>query len=59
MTIRVTVCDIDRMSLGSGRVGLATDHRHYFGVVASVEFTSFDDIEDQFQNDWTALRSKA
>ncbi|MDO9142760.1 toxin-antitoxin system TumE family protein [Rhodoferax sp.] len=32
-------------------------HRHYFGVVAAVEFTSFDDIEDQFQTDWTALRS--
>ncbi len=34
-------------------------HRHYFGVVAAVEFTSFDDIEDQFQIDWTALRNKA
>jgi hypothetical protein len=34
-------------------------HRHYFGVVAAVEFTSFDDIEDQFQADWTALRSTA
>jgi hypothetical protein len=34
-------------------------HRHYFGVVTAVEFTSFDDIEDQFQVDWTALRSTA
>lgn len=34
-------------------------HRHYFGVVAPVNFTSFEDIEDQFQADWTALRSKA
>jgi hypothetical protein len=34
-------------------------HLHYFGVVAAVEFTSFDDIEDQFQADWAALRSKA
>lgn len=34
-------------------------HRHYFSVVAAVEFTSFDDIEDQFQIDWTALRNKA
>ncbi len=34
-------------------------HRHYFGVVAPVNFTSFEDIEDQFQTDWTALRSKA
>jgi hypothetical protein len=32
-------------------------HRHYFGVVSAVEFTSFDNIEDQFQADWTALRS--
>ncbi|RFO95008.1 transcriptional regulator [Rhodoferax lacus] len=32
-------------------------HRHYFGVVAAVEFTGFEDIEDQFQADWTALRS--
>ena len=31
-------------------------HRHYFGVVAAIEFTSFDDIEDQFQKDWAALR---
>lgn len=34
-------------------------HRHYFGVVAAVEFTSFDDIEDQFQAAWAALRSTA
>lgn len=34
-------------------------HRHYFGVVAAVEFTSFDDIEDQFQTDWAALRRTA
>ena len=34
-------------------------HRHYFGVVAAVEFTSFDDIEDQFQADWAALRRTA
>ncbi len=32
-------------------------HRHYFGAVAAVEFTSFDNIEDQFQADWAALRS--
>jgi len=31
-------------------------HRHYFGAVAAIEFTSFDDIEDQFQTDWAALR---
>ena len=34
-------------------------HRHYFGVVEPVNFTSFEDIEDQFQADWSALRSKA
>lgn len=34
-------------------------HRHYLGVVTPVIFTSFEDIEDQFQADWTALRSKA
>jgi len=34
-------------------------HRHYFGVVATVKFTSFDDIEDQFQTDWAALRRTA
>jgi hypothetical protein len=31
-------------------------HRHYFGVVSAIEFTSFDDVEDQFQTDWAALR---
>ena len=31
-------------------------HRNYFGVVAAIEFTSFDDVEDQFQTDWAALR---
>lgn len=34
-------------------------HRHYFGEVTPVVFTSFDDIENQFQADWVALRSKA
>jgi len=34
-------------------------HRHYFGVVVAVEFTSFDDIEGQFQTDWAALRRTA
>lgn len=31
-------------------------HRHYFGKVAPVEFTSFEEIEERFQADWTALR---
>jgi hypothetical protein len=34
-------------------------HQHYFGVVAAVEFTSFEDIEDQFQAHWAALRRTA
>ncbi len=34
-------------------------HRHCFGVVTAIEFTSFDDIEDQFQTDWAALRRTA
>jgi hypothetical protein len=32
-------------------------HRHYFGLVSPVIFISFEDIEDQFQADWSALRS--
>jgi len=31
-------------------------HRHYFGRVELFEFVSFDDIEDRFARDWTALR---
>ena len=34
-------------------------HRHYFGAVTQVAFTSFENIEDQFQADWTALRGTA
>lgn len=34
-------------------------HRHYFGVVTPVIFTSYEAVEEQFQADWTALRSKA
>ena len=34
-------------------------HRHHFGVVASVDFVSFEDIEEQFERDWTALRAKS
>ncbi|MFL9922592.1 DUF6516 family protein [Paraburkholderia fungorum] len=33
-------------------------HRHYFGSVTPVDFVSFEDIEDQFAQDWTALRSQ-
>jgi hypothetical protein len=34
-------------------------HRHYFGSVEPVKFVSFEDIEDMFEGDWIALRSKA
>lgn len=34
-------------------------HRHFFGVVTPVMFINFEDIEEQFQADWSALRSKA
>ncbi len=33
-------------------------HRHFMGVVEPVEFKSFEEIEEQFQADWIALRSK-
>ena len=33
-------------------------HRHAFGNVEPVEFTSFEDIEARFEQDWIALRSK-
>jgi hypothetical protein len=33
-------------------------HRHLMGVVAPVEFKNFVDIEERFQADWIAFRSK-
>lgn len=33
-------------------------HRHYLGVVEPIDFKSFDDIEERFQSDWVAFRSK-
>ena len=33
-------------------------HRHYLGVVEDVEFVTFEDVEERFQADWLALRSK-
>lgn len=33
-------------------------HRHFMGVVEPVEFKNFLDIEEQFQADWIAFRSK-
>lgn len=31
-------------------------HRHYFGVVEAVEFVSFEDLEERFEQDWIALK---
>lgn len=31
-------------------------HRHYFGVVTATKFIDFDQMEEQFQADWLALR---
>lgn len=34
-------------------------HRHWFGRVEAVEFTSFEDLEERFQRDWSLLRAAA
>lgn len=31
-------------------------HRHYFGVVVPVDFVSFEDIEERFEQDWIILK---
>jgi hypothetical protein len=31
-------------------------HHHCFGVVEPVEFVSFEDVEERFQQDWIALK---
>ncbi|MCB1887829.1 MAG: hypothetical protein KDH20_09505 [Rhodocyclaceae bacterium] len=33
-------------------------HRHYFGVVEPIDFVSFEDIEERFEQDWTALKDR-
>ena len=33
-------------------------HRHYFGVVEPVEFVSFQDTEERFENDWIAIKDR-
>lgn len=33
-------------------------HRHYFGIVEPIEFTSFEDVEDRFEKDFIEVRSK-
>jgi Family of unknown function (DUF6516) len=32
-------------------------HRHYFGKVSAVVFTSFEEVENLFETEWLALRS--
>ena len=31
-------------------------HRHCFGVVEPIEFVSFEDVEERFEQDWIALK---
>lgn len=31
-------------------------HRHFFGKVEPIDFVSFEDIEERFEQDWIALR---
>jgi hypothetical protein len=33
-------------------------HRHYLGIVESIEFISFENIEERFQADWIKFRGK-
>jgi len=33
-------------------------HRHCFGVVEPIEFVSFDDIVDRFNQDWIAFTKR-
>ncbi len=31
-------------------------HRHYFGDVEPIDFVSFEDVEERFEQDWLVLR---
>ena len=33
-------------------------HRHYLGLVEPIKFTSFEDVEESFERDWTALQER-
>ena len=33
-------------------------HRHYFAVVEPIEFVSFEDTEERFEQDWMALKDQ-
>jgi len=34
-------------------------HRHYFGRVEPIDFMSFVEVEERFQQDWLRLRQQA
>lgn len=31
-------------------------HRHCFGIVEPIDFVSFEDVEERFEQDWIALK---
>lgn len=33
-------------------------HRHYFGAVEPIDFVSFEDVEERFEQDWIALKGR-
>ena len=33
-------------------------HRHYFGEVEPMDFVSFEDVEERFEQDWISLRNR-
>ena len=33
-------------------------HRHYFGAVEAIDFISYEDVEERFELDWTALKGR-
>lgn len=33
-------------------------HRHWFGTVEPIDFVSFEDVEERFQQDWMALKER-
>ena len=32
-------------------------HRHYFGEVEAMDFVTFEDVENRFEQDWLSLRN--
>ena len=33
-------------------------HRHYFGSVEPIEFVSFEEVEERFEQEWLTLRQQ-